>query len=143
MIFPSLSKPLSSRPEQAIREANQLAEWRDLLFMREHNYRVYIMASKSRVIYIGMTNNLGRRVYEHQHDLIDGFSKRYRCHRLVYFESYDRVENAIAREKQLKRWNRAKKIFLIERLNPTWEDLSAEWGKPIEPLKQQVPPLAS
>ena len=57
--------------------------------MREHNYRVYFMASKSRVLYIGMTNNLERRVYEHQHDLIDGFSRQYRCHRLVYFESYE------------------------------------------------------
>jgi putative endonuclease len=111
--------------------------------MKQHNYRVYIMASKSRVLYIGMTNNLERRVFEHQHDLIDGFSKQYRCHRLVYFEAFDRVQNAIAREKQLKRWNRAKKVWLIERMNPTWEDLSAEWGKPIEPLKQQVPPLAS
>ncbi len=110
--------------------------------MRHHNYRVYITASKSRVLYIGMTNNLEKRVYEHQHDLIDGFTKQYRCHRLVYFESYDRVEKAIDREKQLKRWNRAKKLFLIERANPTWEDLSAEWGKPTEPLKQ-VPPLAS
>jgi len=110
--------------------------------MREHNYRVYIVASKSRVLYIGMTNSLEKRVYEHQHDLFDGFSRQYRCHRLVYFESYDRVENAIDREKQLKRWNRAKKILLIERANPTWEDLSAEWGNPIETLKQ-VPPLAS
>ncbi len=110
---------------------------------REHNYRVYIMASKSRVIYIGMTNNLERRVYEHQHDLIEGFFGQYRCHRLVYYESYDRVQNAIAREKQLKRWNRAKKVFLIERVNPTWEDLSADWGQPIEMLGKQVPPLAS
>jgi len=91
--------------------------------MREHNYCVYIMASRTRVLYIGMTHCPERRVYEHKNDLIDGFSKRYRCHRLVYIESYDRVRNAIAREKQLKRWNRAKKIFLIERLNPTWEDL--------------------
>ena len=110
--------------------------------MREHNYRVYIIASKTRVLYIGMTNNLKRCVYEHQHDLVNGFSKQYRCHRLVYFESYDRVENAINREKQLKGWNRAKKLFLIERMNATWEDLSAEWGTPIERLKQ-VPPLAS
>jgi putative endonuclease len=110
--------------------------------MSERNYRVYIMASRSRVPYIGVTNNLGRRVYEHKHDLIDGFSKQYHCHRLVYFESYDRVQNAIAREKQLKRWSRAKKVWLIERVNPTWEDLSAEWGQPIV-VKQQVPPLAS
>jgi putative endonuclease len=59
---------------------------------------------------------------------------------LVYYESFDRVENAIQREKQLKRWNRGKKVGLIERVNPTWEDLSAEWGQPIE---KQVPPLAS
>jgi putative endonuclease len=108
--------------------------------MREHNYRVYFMASKSRVLYIGLTSNLERRVWEHQHDLIDGFSMRYRCHRLVYYESFDRVENAIAREKQLKRWNRTKKVWLIERANPSWEDLSAGWGQPVE---QQVPPLAS
>jgi putative endonuclease len=61
--------------------------------------------------------------------LFDGFSKQYRCHRLVCFESFDRVENAIQREKQLKRWNREKKVWLIERANPTWEDLSAEWGQ--------------
>ena len=111
--------------------------------MLEHNYRVYFLASRSRVLYVGMTNNLERRVYEHQHDLIDGFSKQYRCHRLVYFEAFDDVHKAIDREKQLKRWNRAKKIWLIERVNPTWEDLSAEWGQPIQKLKQQVPPLAS
>jgi putative endonuclease len=108
--------------------------------MRRQHYYVYFIASKSRVLYIGMTNNLERRVLEHQHDLIDGFSKQYLCHRLVCFESFDRVENTIQREKQFKRWNRAKKVWLIERVNPTWEDLSAEWGQPIE---KQVPPLAS
>jgi putative endonuclease len=108
--------------------------------MWEHNYRVHFMASKSRALYIGMTNNLERRVFEHKHDLIDGFSSQYRGHRLVYYESFDDVRNAIDREKQLKRWNRAKKIWLIERVNPTWEDLSVEWGQPIE---KQVPPLAS
>jgi putative endonuclease len=108
--------------------------------MREHKYYVYFIASKSRVLYIGITNNLERRVWEHQHDVIDGFSKQYRCHRLVYFESYDRGQNAIRREKQLKRRNRAKKVWLIERFNPTWEDLWAEWGKPVQ---KQVPPLAS
>ena len=77
---------------------------------KRHNYCVYMIASKSRVLYIGMTNNLERRAYEHQHDFVDGFSKQYRCHRLVYFDSFDRVENAIAREKQLKRWNRGRKF---------------------------------
>jgi putative endonuclease len=95
--------------------------------MEEHWYAVYIVASKSRVIYIGMTNNLHRRVFEHKNDQIDGFSKQYRCHRLVYYESFDDVTKAIDREKQLKRWNRAKKVWLIERRNPTWQDLAAEW----------------
>jgi putative endonuclease len=108
--------------------------------MKRRCYFVYMVASKSRVLYIGMTNNLERRVWEHQHDLIDGFTRQYRCHRVVYYESFDRVENAIQREKQLKRWNRVKKASLIERVNPTWEDLSAGWGQPIE---KQVPSLAS
>ncbi len=90
------------------------------------------MASKSRVLYVGMTNNLERRIFDHKHDMVEGFSKQYRCHRLVYYESFDDVRSAIDREKQLKRWNRAKKVWLIERVNPTWEDLSAEWGQPIE-----------
>ena len=92
--------------------------------MKRHCYFVYIVASKSRVLYVGMTNTLDRRVCEHKNDLIDGFSKQYRCHRLVYYESFDDVRKAIDREKQLKRWNRAKKIWLIERINPTWEDLA-------------------
>src|SRR5208282_1187094 len=77
--------------------------------MKIHSYSVYIVASKSGVIYIGMTNNLERRVYQHKNDSTDSFSKKYRCHRLVFFESFDEVLKAIDREKQLKRWNRAKK----------------------------------
>jgi len=112
--------------------------------MKTHSYSVYIVASKSRVIYIGMTNNLERRVYEHKNDLTDSFSKKYRCHRLVYFELFDEVLKAIDREKQLKRWNRAKKIWLIERQNPTWEDLAAElFTKHRYQPDKQVPPLAS
>ena len=113
--------------------------------MKDHNYCVYMVASKSRVLYIGMTNNLQRRIFEHKNDLFEGFSRQYRCHRLVYYESFDDVRKAIDREKQLKRWNRAKKIWLIERLNPTWEDLAAEWYTQhrYQPDKQQVPPLAS
>jgi putative endonuclease len=112
--------------------------------MKDHSYSVYIVASKSRVIYIGMTNNLERRVHEHKNDLVDGFSKNYRCHRLVYFESFEEVLKAIDREKQLKRWNRTKKVWLIERQNPTWEDLTAEWyvRHRYQPDKQ-VPPLPS
>src|SRR5438128_810793 len=91
--------------------------------MKEHNYSVYMHASRSRVLYIGMTNNLHRRVWEHKNDLIDGFTKGYKCHRLVYYESFDDVANAIDREKQLKRWNRTKKEWLIHQRNPTWEDI--------------------
>jgi putative endonuclease len=86
--------------------------------MKAHWYSVYIIASKSRVLYIGMTNDLSRRTFQHKNDLMNGFSKKYRCHRLVYYESFDDVNRAIDREKQLKRWNRTKKIWLIERRNP-------------------------
>jgi putative endonuclease len=112
--------------------------------MERHSNCVYMVASKSRVLYIGMTNNLERRMFEHTNDLIDGFSKQYRCHRLVYYESFDDVTEAINREKQLKRWNRTKKVWLIERQNPTWQDLAAEWfvRHRYAPGKQ-VPPLAS
>ena len=96
--------------------------------MREHRYYVYIVASTSRVIYIGVTSDLTRRVLQHRGGVFEGFSKSYRCNRLVWFEVYVTVHVAIAREKQLKRWGRSKKVFLIDRENPTWEDLGADWG---------------
>jgi putative endonuclease len=95
---------------------------------------VYIMASKSRVLYIGVTSDLDLRVRQHQRDKYHGFSAKYRVHRLVYYEQHSSIVMAITRESQLKRWRREKKVALIERLNPTWEDLSAEWGKPLPPL---------
>jgi putative endonuclease len=112
--------------------------------MKTHIYSVYIIASRSRVIYIGVTKNLERRVYEHKNGLVEGFSKKHRCHRLVYFESFDEVLKAIDREKQLKRCSKTKKVWLIERKNPTWEDLAAELftKHPYQP-DRQVPPLAS
>ena len=82
------------------------AKSRDLLLAtarKDHCYTVYIIASKSRVIYIGMTNDLSRRVFEHKNGLVEGSTKQYRCHRLVYYESFDDVTKAIDREKQLKR----------------------------------------
>ena len=109
--------------------------------MKRHCYFVYMVASKSRVLYIGVTSRLDQRIWEHKQDLIDGFSKQYRCHRLVYFESFDDVKKAIDREKQLKSWNRAKKDWLIERVNPTWEDLAEGLGESYC-QKKQVPPLA-
>ena len=90
-------------------------------------YYVYIMASPSGTLYVGMTNNLQQRVYEHKHGLIQGFTKKYNVTRLVYFEETGDVQSAIAREKEIKKWRRSKKIALIESLNPKWQDLSEEW----------------
>ena len=98
-------------------------------------FYVYIMASKSRVLYIGITNNLWRRVWEHKNGLCSGFTCDCKIHRLVYFERYQYVRNAIYREKRLKGWLRRRKIALIEAVNPTWEDLAAEWYKAVE-IKQ-------
>ncbi len=82
------------------------------------------MASRPEgALYIGMTNNLVRRVYEHKNDMADGFTKRYNIHRLVYYEVMYDVNSAIQREKQLNKWNRAWKIRLIESMNPEWKDL--------------------
>ena len=87
-------------------------------------FYVYIMASrKNGTLYIGVTNDLIRRVYEHKNDLAEGFTKRYRIHKLVYYEVTENSYSAIAREKSLKKWNRAWKIRLIEKHNPDWKDL--------------------
>ncbi|KKQ24350.1 MAG: Excinuclease ABC C subunit domain protein [Candidatus Roizmanbacteria bacterium GW2011_GWC2_37_13] len=85
------------------------------------------MSSFSGVLYIGVTNNLKRRVYEHKQELVEGFSKKYKCKKLVYFEEYKDINQAIAREKQLKNWNRKKKDRLIIKLNPDFKDLSDSW----------------
>jgi putative endonuclease len=96
--------------------------------MPERNlYAAYIMASRSRTLYIGMTGHLKRRVLEHKCRLHPGFASRYHCDRLVWFENFEYVGNAIAMEKKLKGWLRARKVALIESRNPTWEDLSADW----------------
>lgn len=93
------------------------------------------MASSSRVLYIGVTNNLERRIMQHKEGQLDGFTRRYRCHRLVWFERFSWIGQAIAREKELKGWLRARKIELIQHSNPTWIDLSEEWGSKIQYLK--------
>lgn len=86
---------------------------------------VYIIASRSKAIYIGVTNNLERRIQEHKSALTSGFAARYHIVRLIYFEEFQDVRDAIAREKQLKAWRREKKINLIEAMNPEWLDLAA------------------
>ena len=91
------------------------------------HFYVYILSSKSRVLYTGITDNIYRRVWEHKNDVNPGFTRDYKVHRLVYYERFQYVNNAIAREKSIKGWLRRKKIALIEAENPTWEDLSASW----------------
>jgi putative endonuclease len=92
-------------------------------------YFVYIMASeRNGTLYIGVTNELNRRVYEHRHGTVDGFTKKYHVHTLVYYETCGDAYQAIVREKQLKRWNRKWKLRLIEEFNPTWKDLSESYG---------------
>ena len=94
----------------------------------DHKYWAYIIASRSGTLYIGMTNNLERRVWEHKSGVFEGFAKQYGCNRLVYWESFDDVRKAIDRENQLKGWRRSKKIALIGSLNPRWQDLAEKWG---------------
>ena len=90
-------------------------------------YFVYIMASRSRVLYVGVTSDLEKRVYKHKFHVRDGFTARYRVERLVFYETTSSVQDAIAREKQIKGWLRAKKAALIESENSTWSDLSDGW----------------
>jgi putative endonuclease len=88
---------------------------------------VYILGSTTGTLYIGMTGNLHKRVFEHRFHRIQGFTDAYRIERLLYWESYDDVHKAIGREKQLEGWRREKKVVLIESMNPQWVDLSVDW----------------
>jgi putative endonuclease len=96
--------------------------------MDHKKYWVYIVVSRTGTLYIGMTNNLYRRVLDHKSGEFEGFASKYGCNRLVYSESFDDVRKAIDREKQLKGWRREKKTALIESLNPCWQDLAEKWG---------------
>ncbi len=91
-------------------------------------YYVYMMSNwNNKVLYIGVTNNLQRRVYEHKNKLLEGFTSKYNVDKLVYFETFSEAKQAIEREKQLKGWKREKKNFLIEKENSKWLDLSKQW----------------
>ena len=91
------------------------------------DYYVYIMSNKSKTLYIGVTNDLSRRIYEHKNKMIDGFTKKYNLTMLVHFEVFQSIDDAILREKQLKNWHRQWKINLIESINKDWKDLSDEF----------------
>ena len=93
-------------------------------------YYVYILVNwDDSVLYIGVTGNLPRRLYEHKNGLVDGFTKKYNVHKLVYYENTNDVYSAISREKQLKKWSRSKKTALISAANPSWLDLSKAWNE--------------
>jgi putative endonuclease len=94
----------------------------------ERRYHTYIMASRTGTIYVGVSGDIETRVRQHKEGKIEGFSKKYKCDRLVYYEVYGQASLAIGREKQLKGWRRSKKIALIEKLNPRWTDLAESWG---------------
>ena len=107
-----------------LRESGASSNHQCLSVRKDRNYWVYILASRiGGTLYIGVTNDLVRRVHEHRTKTVDGFSKRYNVCRLVYFEQFDDIEFAIRREKRLKKWNRTWKIRLIEERNPHWADL--------------------
>lgn len=92
--------------------------------MKIHLYYVYILTNRNHnVLYIGVTNNLVRRIFEHKKKLVRGFTEKYNVDKLIYFEQFDFIDLAIAREKQIKGYSRAKKIILINKLNPEWKEL--------------------
>ena len=106
--------------------------------VRNRRYYVYVAASKGRVVYIGMTGFLMSRILQHKAGEGGAFTSKYRANRLVYYEVFEQVESAIRRETEIKGWRRKKKLALIEKGNPTWEDLAADWGKPVEMTFQPV-----
>jgi len=95
---------------------------------KEYDYYVYIMASASGTLYVGITKNIIHRSLQHKQGKTPGFTQKYKCSKLVYYEHFTDVYNAIDREKQIKRWNRTKKERLIKKQNPHWKDLSQDWG---------------
>ena len=98
--------------------------------MKNHNYYIYILSNKNNnVVYVGLTNDLIRRIYEHKNKLVEGFTKKYNVDKLVYYEYTNSIEAAIRREKEIKKWRREKKNKLIESMNPEWKDLIIEFSK--------------
>jgi putative endonuclease len=105
--------------------------------MREHEYYVYILANTFHRLYTGGTNDLEVRVKQHKSKDPNSFTARYGIDRLVYFERFQLIQDAIRRETELKGWLRVRKIALIVQHNPIWKDLSEEWGKPVKPFDEQ------
>ena len=93
----------------------------------DRKYYVYILTNGTRTLYVGVTNDIVRLVYEHKHKMVDGFTKKYNLTYLAYYDETSDVMSAIEREKQIKGWRRSKKIELIESVNPSWRDLAVDW----------------
>ncbi len=99
-----------------------------------HQYWVYMMSNRwNTVLYTGVSNSLQRRVWQHKNGAIPGFTKKYNCTKLVYYEEYDRIDQAIAREKQIKGWLRARKDVLVATMNPEWKDIAEDWYSELRP----------
>ena len=122
---------MRSSPPKSV---NRRTEWKDLFFqfffvnydMRNKTFYVYILSSFKKVLYVGITSNLRKRIWEHREGVVSVFTKKYNIKMLVYYGLHDNSEIAIQREKQLKRWRKEKKINLIESINPEWKDLYEE-----------------
>jgi putative endonuclease len=103
----------------------------------DKRYYVYLLTNwNNRVMYVGVTNNLERRLYEHKNKLVKGFTQKYNVHKLVYYEETPDVSSAITREKEIKKWRREKKNKLVVAVNPEWNDLSAEWRIDFSPCSK-------
>jgi putative endonuclease len=109
----------------------------------EKIYYVYILASRSRILYVGVTSNLLRRISQHRNGLVEGFTSRYQIHRLVHFEAFRDVRAAIGREKVIKGWRRSKKVELIELKNPSWDDLTERFFRRLSEKEKADPSLRS
>ncbi len=101
--------------------------------MEQTQFAVYILASRSRTLYVGVTRDLRRRVWQHREKLVPGFTTKFNIRRLVWYELTPNVAGAITREKEIKAWRRSKKVALVESTNPTWEDLAEEWYGTADP----------
>jgi putative endonuclease len=128
------SRRIPTRPVVTMPRQGVLFETRMLTFSAvrdgfHYKFWVYILVSRTGTLYIGITGYFDRRISQHKMDSIQGFTEKYKVHRLVYYETYDHVQAAIRREKQLKGWRREKKIALIEKMNPRWQDLAENWGR--------------
>jgi putative endonuclease len=127
-----------SEPLASARSAPRARE--ESAVRRDKRHYVYILASKSHILYVGVTGSLMARVLQHKSGECEGFTRRYKVDRLVYYEVFQYVNNAIARETEIKKWRREKKIALFEVDNPTWEDLAVDWGKPVVMAKADSSP---